>query len=90
MRWAVAFFLVVLVATQEGLAGTPARPDLVLATTTSTQDSGLLDVLVPVFEEASGYHVKTVAVGSGQALALAGRGEADVVRATRPSWRRRR
>ena len=79
MPWAVAFFLVVLVATQEGLAGTPARRDLVLATTTSTQDSGLLDVLVPVFEEASGYHVKTVAVGSGQALALAGRGEADVV-----------
>ena len=79
MPWAVAFFLVVLVATQEGLAGTPDRPDLVLATTTSTQDSGLLDVLVPVFEEASGYHVKTVAVGSGQALALAGRGEADVV-----------
>ena len=78
MRWTVAFFLVV-VATQDGLAGTPARPDLILATTTSTQDSGLLDVLVPIFEEASGYHVKTVAVGSGQALALAARGEADVV-----------
>ena len=78
MRWAIGFLLVV-VAARDAHSGTPARPDIVLATTTSTQDSGLLDDLVPVFEKASGYHVKTVAVGSGQALALAGRGEADVV-----------
>jgi ABC-type proline/glycine betaine transport system substrate-binding protein len=52
---------------------------IILATTTSTQDSGLLDVLVPIFEREAGYQVKTVAVGSGAALALAGRGEADVV-----------
>ena len=57
-------------------AGAP-RP-VILATTTSTQDSGLLDVLVPMFERQSGVTVKTVSVGTGQALALAARGEADV------------
>src|SRR5206468_2889619 len=53
--------------------------DLILATTTSTQDSGLLDVLIPIFQQHSGYNVKTVAVGTGAALALGARGEADVV-----------
>src|SRR5574337_917181 len=52
---------------------------VILATTTNTQDSGLLDVLVPLFEKRTGYVVKTVSVGTGQALALGGRGEADVV-----------
>jgi len=51
---------------------------VILSTTTSTQDSGLLDVLVPLFERKTGYSVKTVSVGTGQALALAARGEADV------------
>jgi tungstate transport system substrate-binding protein len=51
---------------------------VILSTTTSTQDSGLLDVLVPLFESKSGYTVKTLSVGTGQALALAARGEADV------------
>ena len=53
--------------------------DIILATTTSTQDSGLLDVLVPLFEQQTGYQVKTVSVGTGAALALGARGEADVV-----------
>lgn len=53
--------------------------DIILATTTSTQDSGLLDELIPVFERETGYRVKTIAVGSGQALALGERGEADVL-----------
>jgi len=53
--------------------------ELILATTTSTQDSGLLDVLVPLFEQQTGYQVKTVSVGTGAALALGARGEADVV-----------
>jgi tungstate transport system substrate-binding protein len=53
--------------------------ELILATTTSTQDSGLLDVLVPLFSQQTGYQVKTVSVGTGAALALGGRGEADVV-----------
>src|SRR5574337_1475438 len=56
-----------------------AGQNVILATTTSTQDSGLLDVLVPLFEKQTGYVVKTVSVGTGQALALGGRGEADVV-----------
>jgi tungstate transport system substrate-binding protein len=53
--------------------------DIILATTTSTQDSGLLDVLVPLFQQQTGYNVKTVSVGTGAALALGARGEADVV-----------
>jgi tungstate transport system substrate-binding protein len=52
---------------------------IILATTTSTQDSGLLDMLVPMFEKKTGIHVKTIAIGTGQALALGARGEADVV-----------
>src|SRR2546427_7968734 len=60
------------------------RPPVILSTTTSTQDSGLLDVLVPMFERQTGYSVKTIAAGTGQALALAARGEADVVLAHAP------
>lgn len=53
--------------------------DLILATTTSTQDSGLLDVLIPMFEEQTGINVKTIAVGTGQALEMGTRGEADAL-----------
>ena len=60
-------------------AAPPAKPALILATTTSTQDSGLLDELVPLFEKQTGYAVKTIAVGSGQAIAMGKRGEADVL-----------
>ena len=63
----------------------PASRTMILSTTTSTQDSGLLDVLVPQFEGKTGYSVKTVSVGTGQALALAARGEADVTLAHAPS-----
>jgi tungstate transport system substrate-binding protein len=52
---------------------------MILATTTSTQDSGLLDDLVPRFEKESGCSVKTVAVGSGEALELGEKGNADVL-----------
>jgi tungstate transport system substrate-binding protein len=52
---------------------------IILATTTSTQDSGLLDVLIPIFEKQTGYFVKTIAVGSGQAMAMGQKGEADVL-----------
>ena len=57
----------------------PDQKNLILATTTSTQDSGLLDVLIPVFEKQTGYFVKTIAVGSGQAMAMGQKGEADVL-----------
>jgi tungstate transport system substrate-binding protein len=40
----------------------PDNPDVILATTTSTQDSGLLDVLIPIFEEETGYVIKTITV----------------------------
>lgn len=59
--------------------------DVILATTTSTQDSGLLDVLIPLFEKQTGYKVKTVAVGTGQALAMGEKGEADVLLTHAPS-----
>lgn len=59
-------------------AGEAASKNVILSTTTSTQDSGLLDVLVPLFEKKSGTSVKTISVGTGQALELAAKGEADV------------
>ena len=59
-------------------AGTD-RGQMILATTTSTQDSGLLDELVPRFEDEFGCSVKTVAVGSGEALELGEKGNADVL-----------
>jgi tungstate transport system substrate-binding protein len=52
---------------------------VILATTTSTQDSGLLDVLIPHFERHTEYRVKPVAVGTGQALKMGLMGEADVL-----------
>ena len=67
-----------------GTVGTSGNKEIILATTTSVQDSGLLDQLVPEFQSQSGYTVKTIAVGSGQALAMADRGEADVVIAHDP------
>jgi len=58
----------------------PAEPAVLrLATTTSTQDSGLLDAILPNFESKCGCHVDVVAVGTGQALELGAQGDADVV-----------
>jgi len=62
-----------------GVTAVAAEKSVILATTTSTQDSGLLDMLLPVFEKKTGCFVKTVAVGSGQAMAMGRRGEADVL-----------
>jgi len=53
--------------------------EIILATTTSTQDTGLLDVLIPLFEAQNPYQVKTIAVGSGQALKMGEEGNADVL-----------
>lgn len=61
----------------EAQAGEPLK--LVLATTTSTEDSGLLDFILPVFEAAYNASVDVVAVGTGQALELGANGDADVV-----------
>jgi tungstate transport system substrate-binding protein len=57
----------------------PKQKNIILATTTSTQDTGLLDVLIPIFEKQTGYFVKTIAVGSGQAMKMGEKGEADVL-----------
>lgn len=67
----------------------PANPEIILSTTTSTQDSGLLDVLLPLFEKQTGYKVKPIAVGSGQAMALGERGEADVLLVHAPDSERK-
>ncbi len=82
----LAIFIAITLALGGGRAfgQAPASRDVILATTTSTQDSGLLDVLVPLFEKKSGYRVKTIAVGTGQALVMGARGDADVVLAHAP------
>ena len=68
------------VATTEPTKAPEQAPtELILATTTSTRDTGLLDVLLPLFETKSGYKVKTVAVGTGQALKMGEEGNADVL-----------
>jgi len=53
--------------------------EVILATTTSTYDSGLLDELLPAFEEETGFKVKPIAVGTGEAIAMGEKGEADVI-----------
>ena len=68
-----AFFL------SSSLAAEKMEKNIILATTTSTQDSGLLDVLLPVFEKETGFFVKTISVGSGQAMKMGEKGEADVL-----------
>ncbi|MBI3989772.1 MAG: substrate-binding domain-containing protein, partial [candidate division NC10 bacterium] len=87
-RWewfgAISLLLSLAFLSWDGSAEEPTKRPILLATTTSTQDSGLLDVLVPLFEKKTGYRVKTIAVGTGQALALGARGEADVVLAHAP------
>jgi tungstate transport system substrate-binding protein len=76
----VTAFLAALVAlTACGGTEQSAGKSLILATTTSTQDSGLLDELLPAFTADTGWHVKPLAVGSGQAIELGRRGEADVL-----------
>jgi len=80
MAGALATCLVLVIGTLAPAAwAAPAQKNLILATTTSTQDSGLLDVLIPLFEKQTGYFVKTISVGSGQAMKMGEKGEADVL-----------
>jgi len=72
-------FLLSAVSVPCGWSAQAQQKALILATTTSTQDSGLLDVLVPIFEKQTGYFVKTISVGSGQAMKMGEKGEADVL-----------
>src|SRR2546422_11532139 len=62
--------------------------EVLLSTTTPTRDAGLLDSLLPIFERQTGYRVKLIAVGSGQALELGRRGDADVVLSHAPQAER--
>jgi tungstate transport system substrate-binding protein len=64
---------------KKSVSSEPKNLDVILATTTSTVDSGLLDALIPLFEKQTGYRVKTIAAGTGQALAMGEKGEADVL-----------
>lgn len=57
----------------------PENPIIRLATTTSTKDSGLLDVLLPVFEEETGYEVEVLSMGTGKAIKTGELGDADVI-----------
>lgn len=82
-----AFRACLLAAFALGVAP-PQRPEVLLATTTSTRDSGLLDSLLPLFERRTGYRVQVVAVGSGQALEMGRRGDADVVLSHAPDAER--
>ncbi len=75
----------VLVAGCLAGCGDDETAPVILATTTSTQDSGLLDELIPAFERTSGHQVKTIAAGSGEAIEMGARGEADVVLAHSPA-----
>jgi tungstate transport system substrate-binding protein len=76
---ALAAALSLLGAFSSPAGAAEASKSVILATTTSTQDSGLLDALLPIFQKGTGYLVKTIAVGSGQAMAMGERGEADVL-----------
>ncbi|HVN22486.1 MAG TPA: substrate-binding domain-containing protein [Syntrophorhabdales bacterium] len=77
--WVALFVTVMLVGVAAVAPASAQQKNIILATTTSTQDSGLLDVLIPMFEKKTGYFVKTIAVGSGQAMAMGEKGEADVL-----------
>jgi tungstate transport system substrate-binding protein len=85
-KWLLlAVFFIGLIIAPTVKAAESKSKNVILSTTTSTQDSGLLDVLVPLFEKQTGYSVKTVSVGTGQALALAAKGDADVALVHAPS-----
>jgi tungstate transport system substrate-binding protein len=83
-RLTFTLLALVLALAPAALAQAPGSKTVILSTTTSTQDSGLLEVLVPLFEKTTGYSLKAISVGTGQALALAARGEADVTLAHAP------
>jgi len=77
--WIIVLAIVALLLISGMTPVQAQQKTIILSTTTSTQDSGLLDVLIPIFEKKTGYFVKTIAVGSGQAMAMGQKGEADVL-----------
>ena len=82
----IFYILLVVLASLNACTARPSPTSkLLLVSTTSTQDSGLLDVLLPAFEEATGYSVQLISTGSGQALKIAEEGNADVILLHSPS-----
>ena len=81
---ALALLLVLAVALAACAGGEAQRREVLLATTTSFQDSGLLDDLVSDFALRTGYRIRATAVGSGAAIAIGAKGDADVVFAHSP------
>ena len=76
------FSFILVLSTMAGGCGKTTKPtpsQLILATTTSTYDTGLLNYLVPVFEEKHPYKIRVISLGTGQALNIAKNGDADVV-----------
>ena len=86
---AIAVGLALLVLLVPVPPGQASSNEFVLGTTSALQASGLLDMLVPRFERESGYHVTTIPVSSGQALALGTRGEVEVLLVDAPEEERR-
>lgn len=84
-RALLATLTFVLTIPFQSCAEEPLNKNIILATTTSTRDSGLLDLIIPVFEKKSGYVVKTIAVGTGKALAMGKRGDADILMTHAPA-----
>ncbi|MBN1531387.1 MAG: substrate-binding domain-containing protein [Spirochaetes bacterium] len=89
VRRACAAFSAALVVTILAASLAAEERNVIFATTTSTQDTGLLDALVPIFQKKTGYFLKVIAVGSGQAMALGERGEADVLLVHSPEAEKR-
>ena len=89
MKWIPLAAIVFAIAGCEPAHDKTETHTLTLATTTSTRDSGLLKVLVPMFEKETGIEVKVVAVGSGQALELGRRGDADLLLTHAPDAEKR-
>ncbi len=78
-RLLLCVLLVLILVQTGGIHRTSSTRAMILATTTSTEQTGLLDAILPSFTEKTGIHVKVVAVGSGQALQMGRTGEADVL-----------
>ncbi|MBF0117281.1 MAG: substrate-binding domain-containing protein [Desulfobacterales bacterium] len=76
---AITLFFIIFASFVGGADAMEKQKNIILATTTSTQDSGLLDVLIPIFEKKTGYFVKTISVGSGAAIKMGEKGEADLL-----------
>src|ERR1700716_2348132 len=78
-RFSFLAFAMLFAALVNGAPALAADQSIVVASTTSTQDSGLFGYLLPIFKARTGIEVKVIAQGTGQALDTARRGDADVV-----------